>query len=461
MSFFKPGVQNIFFHPARILLFTFALGILVGAIILKLPISSANEPVSWVDAFFTSTSAMCVTGLAVKETGTQFSGFGHGVILALIQIGGLGITTFSSFFVLLFGRSLSFRDRFMAKEALLGEISYLNLFSLIKNILAVAFVVEFIAAMVLSLRFAVDMPVSAAIKSGIFHSISAYCNAGFSLFPDSLLGYSGDFTVNLVILSLIVLGGIGFPVIYELMHKVANSHKFEFSRLSLHCKLVLVTTVILIVGGAVLLYLFELGNPMHHRTFSGITVTEAFFQSITARTAGFNSINIDKLTNPSIFILIMLMFIGASPASSGGGIKTTTFAIFLALIRAKFLGREKVEVFKRTLPNEAVFKSLTLIVGSMMMIILVNIILQMTETRFVPHSELAGTFLETLFEAISAFGTVGLSMGLTPNLTFLGKLVIMAVMFIGRVGPLTFAVAITIKSLPRRFEYPEDSAMIG
>jgi len=457
----KPGINNIFFHPARIMIFTFAMGILIGGSLLRLPISSVGHPVSWIDAFFTATSALCVTGLTVRDTGIQYSNFGQGVILALMQIGGLGITMYSSFFMLLFGKSLSFRDRFMAKESLLGEISYLNLFSLVKNIIVITFILESIAALVLMIRFSADMPIKAAVKFGVFHAVSAYCNAGFSLFPENLLGYSHDMVINIVIMTLIVLGGIGFPVLYELMHKFFNNRKREFSRMSLHCRITLITTGCLIISGAVLLYFFEMLSPAHPNGINGITMMQALFQSITARTAGFNTVDISKLNNPSIFILIMLMFIGASPASAGGGIKTTTFAIFLALIRARLVGREKVEVFKRTLPNEIVFKSLTLLVGSMILIIFFNIILQITETRFIPHNEIAGSFLETLFETTSAFATVGLSMGLTPNLTFGGKLAIMLLMFIGRVGPLTFAVALSFKTVTRKYEYPEDSAMVG
>lgn len=464
---FKPrptGVRQrsqLDLHPARIIIFSFVAGIILGGLLLKLPQATHGQPLGWIDAFFTSTSAICVTGLIVVDTGTRFTTFGQIVILSLIQVGGLGIMVFSTFFIMLFGKRLSIRDRFMAKESLLGQISFQNLYSVIMYILGVTFAVELIGAAILFIPFSKVHPIDQAVYSAVFHSISAFCNAGFSLYTLSLMNFSNNLTVNLTVMSLIILGGLGFPVLYELLNRLLRMSRSEFPRLSLHCRIVLITSGILIVSGTVFIYLFEITNPLHHDTYRGLTLIEALFQSVTARTAGFNTIIVERLTNPSIFFLIILMFIGASPASTAGGVKTTSLAIFLALIRARAQGKEQVPIFRRSIPNEIVYKVLSIIVGSLFLVICVNIILQITESGFAPHNEVAGSFLITLFETTSAFATVGLSMGITPSLTAIGKLVIMVTMLIGRIGPLTFAIALVAQKSKQRFEYPEDSPMVG
>jgi trk system potassium uptake protein TrkH len=448
-------------HPARIIVGAFLIGILIGGLLLSLPAASRTVPLDLLDAFFTATSAICVTGLIVVDTGSRFTLFGQAVILALIQIGGLGIMVFSSFIVILVGRNLSMRDRFMAKASLLGEqISYKNLFSVLKYIIFLTVLIESIGALCLLLRFWGIMPFYEALYNAVFHSISAYCNAGFALFPRSLIGFSGDIVINITIMALIVMGGLGFPVLYELLFKLSRrqeAHRFNFS---LHFRIVIIASSILIISGAAGLFLLEIKNPLYHAAH-GITALESLFQSVTARTAGFNTIDINLLSNPSLFLLIILMFIGGSPASTAGGIKTTTIVVFLALIRARFHGRERVDVYKRTIPNDVVYKVLSLIVGSLFFIIVVNIVLQITEAGFVPHGDVSGTFLMTLFETTSAFGTVGLSMGITSTLSFAGKCVIMLTMLVGRIGPMTFALAFIKSEKKLLFEYPEDSPMVG
>lgn len=259
---------------------------------------------------------------------------------------------------------------------------------------------------------------------------------------------------------LIILGGLGFPVLYELLTLLVRTVRRQQFKLSLHGKIVFISTLFLLISGTLLIYLFEYANPLHHEE-GGITVLEAFFQSVTARTAGFNTIQIDYLTNPTVFIIIVLMFIGGAPASTAGGIKVTTFFIFLALLKRLFSGRDNVEVFQRTIPKDIVYKVLAIIMGSMFLIIFINILLQITETGFMPHNSVAGSFLETLFETVSAFGTVGLSTGITPSLTDAGKCIIMVTMLIGRIGPMTFALALVKQTDKKNFAYPEDSAMVG
>lgn len=447
-------------HPARIIIASFVTGIIIGAFLLTLPIASHDEPLPVIDAFFTATSAICVTGLIVVDTGSCFTHFGQLVILALIQVGGLGIMVFSTFLVIVFGRHLSIRDRFMAKETLLGQISYKNLFSLLKYILAVTFVVEAIGMLCLFPRLHTTLPAREAWYYALFHSISAYCNAGFALFRRSFIPYSQDPVINITLICLIILGGLGFPVLYEFLSKLKDIVRLRRLRFSLHFRIVTIASAMLLVIGAVLMFCFEINNPLHH-DYKGISILEAVFQSATARTAGFNTVEIANLSNPSLFLLIMLMFIGGSPASTAGGVKTTTLVVFLALIRARLFAREKVDLFHRSVPSHVVYKVLALIVFSMFYVILVNIVLQITEVGFVPHNDVAGSFLITLFETASAFGTVGLSMGATPDLTAVGKWIIMITMLVGRIGPLTFAVALMNKERKLLFEYPEDSPMIG
>ena len=446
-------------HPAQIIIFSFLSGIVLGGFLLMLPMATIDEPLKAVDAFFTSTSAICVTGLIVVDTGTHFSTFGQIVILCLIQIGGLGLMVFSTFFILAFGKSLSIKDRFMAKESLLGQISFNNLFSVIKHILIITFSVELIGAVLLFLTFSRHHEMGYAIYTSLFHSISGFCNAGFSLYTLSLMGFSNDIFFNIVMAGLIISGGLGFPVLYELRSRFFRKQNTP-KKFSLHCKIVLITTAVLLLVGTVFLYLLEIKNPAHHAT-NGLTLIEAFFQSVTARTAGFNTVSIDNLTNPSLFLMIVLMFIGGSPASTAGGIKTTSLAVFFALVRSIYSGKDKVNIFKRSIPNEIIYKMLSIILGSIFLIICVNIVLQITESGFLPHDQVEGSFLTTLFEATSAFGTVGLSMGVTSLLSVTGKIVLMLTMLIGRIGPLTFALAIIKKVSAQKFEYPEDSPMIG
>ena len=424
-----------------------------------LPLASNDGPLDAVDAFFTSTSAICVTGLIVVDTGTHFSKIGQIIILSLVQIGGLGLMVFSTFFIMAFGKSLSIKDRFMAKESLLGQISFKNLFSVVKHILIITFSLEIIGALLLYIPLSRSCDAGFALYSSLFHSISAFCNAGFSLYSLSLIKFSNSIYINVVMAGLIIAGGLGFPVLYELRTKFFKKNNRR-KKLSLHCKIVLITTASLLIFGALFLYLLEIKNPAHHNSH-GITLLEAFFQSVTARTAGFNTIVIDKLTNPSLFLLIVLMFIGGSPASTAGGVKTTSLAVFLALIKSLYSGKDKVNIYKRAIPNEILYKVLSIIVGSIFLIICVNIVLQITESGFCPHNKVQGSFLATLFEATSAFGTVGLSMGITSSLSTAGKFILMITMLIGRIGPLTFALAIVRKENTQKFEYPEDSPMVG
>jgi trk system potassium uptake protein len=439
-----------YFDPPKILVLGFATIILIGAFLLTLPIATVNgKGLSFLNALFTSTSATCVTGLVVVDTGTTFTKFGQLVILSLIQVGGLGFMTFGTLFAFLLGKRISLKERILLQESL-NNLSIEGIVRLVKRIFIFTAVIEIIGSLLLSFRFAFDMPIGKAIYYGIFHAISNFNNAGFDLMGEfrSLTPYVEDPLVTLTVCTLIILGGIGFIVMNEI---------FEYrltKRFSIHTKVVLVTSFILVLSGTILILLFEYGN---NKTLQPLSVSgkilSSLFQSITPRTAGSNTLNIPDLTQPTIFLIIVLMFIGASPGSTGGGIKTTTFATLLGAVWSQIKGKEDVVFFKNRIVFETVFKALTVTVSGLFLVIIITMFLTITEK--------GKDFLMILFEATSAFGTVGLSMGLTPELSPIGRILIILTMFAGRVGPLTLAFAIAMKRKPDPFRYPKGKIMIG
>ncbi|WP_059170717.1 TrkH family potassium uptake protein [Bacillus sp. FJAT-27445] len=436
--------------PPKVLVLGFVVIILIGASILTLPISTAdNEGLPFIKAFFTATSATCVTGLVVVDTGTTFSTFGQVVILLLIQIGGLGFMTFASLFAFILGKRISLRERLLLQESL-NNISIEGIVRLARRILIFAAVFETLGAIILSIRFSFDMPLRKAVFYGVFHSISNFNNAGFDLLGEfrSLTGYVDDPVVVLTVCLLIITGGIGFIVINEL---------FEYrhtKRLSLHTKIVLSSTGILIAIGTLLIFLLEYSNgkTLGPLSLSGKTLA-ALFQSVTARTAGANTVSISDMTQSGLFLIIILMFIGASPGSTGGGIKTTTFATLLGAVWSQIRGKEDVVLYRRRIGYETIYKALTVTMSALILIIIVTMLLTITEK--------GKDFFLILFEATSAFATVGLSMGLTPLLSTPGELLIIFMMLAGRVGPLTVAYAITIRRKQTPFRYPKGKIMIG
>ncbi|MGE6257404.1 TrkH family potassium uptake protein [Heyndrickxia sporothermodurans] len=436
--------------PPKILILGFAAIILLGCILLHLPVATANgEGLDWIDALFTATSATCVTGLVVVDTGTTFSLFGQIIILSLIQIGGLGFMTFATLFALLMGRKISLKERLVLQEAF-NVVSPQGVVRLVKTVLAFTFISEGIGAILLSLRFAFDMPISKAIYFGIFHSISNFNNAGFDLMGGftSLTKYVDDPVIVLVICSLIILGGIGFFVVNDFL-EYKSVRKF-----SLHSKIVLCTTGALVFFGTLFIFLLEYHNPKTLQPLSGSgKILASLFQSVAARTDGANTINIADLTDSTIFLIIILMFIGASPGSTGGGIKTTTFVTLLGAVWSQIKGREDVVFFRQRLVPTVIYKALTVALTGFFVVILVTMILSITERE--------NNFQAILFEATSAFGTVGLSMGLTSKLTIVGKMIISLTMFIGRLGPLTIAIALAHRQIKEPYRYSKGRIMIG
>ncbi|MGE5549214.1 MAG: TrkH family potassium uptake protein [Bacteroidota bacterium] len=445
--------MQIRLKPPQILVLGFAAVILCGAFLLTLPAASNDgRSLRFLDALFTATSAVCVTGLVVVDTAIQYTRFGQIVVMCLIQVGGLGFMTMSTLIALLIGKRISLHERLVMQEAY-NQFSPAGLVRLARNVLLTTLVVEGTGAAILAARFAFDYPLGQSLYLGVFHAVSAFCNAGFDVMGrltgkfSNLTAYVADPFVSLTIGGLIVVGGIGFPVIQELYHYRRTR------RLSLHSKLVLKITAALISVGAILILIFELSNPETMKPLGwGGRILGALFQSITPRTAGFNTLNIGAMRLGSLFLLTILMFIGASPSSTGGGIKTSTFGVLLATVLATIRGYDEVDIARRRLPKDLIFKALTITALAGALVTVVTFVLTFTEKA---------NFMQILFEVTSAFGTVGLSMGITPNLTDLARVLIILTMFIGRLGPLTVAVALGQRPRQGRVEYIEDRVMIG
>ncbi|WXJ95463.1 Ktr system potassium uptake protein B [Neomoorella carbonis] len=400
-----------------------------------------------IDALFTATSATAVTGLVTVDTQTTYSLFGELVILALIQTGGLGFMTLSTLVALLLGKRITLKERLVMQEAM-NQLTVEGVVRLSKYVLIFTLFAEGLGALLLGIRFSSQMPLGQAIYFGIFHAVSAFCNAGFDLFSRSLVDYRGDLLVNIVITSLIISGGLGFSVVADIYTKRS------WKRLSLHSKIVIRTTLLLIVTATVIIFLLEYTNTKSLAPLPlGEKILASYFQAVTPRTAGFNTLVIGDLRPVTLLFITILMFIGASPGSTGGGIKTTTFAAIAVAVWAIIRGNVDIEVFGRRLPRGTVLKALAIAAVSLLLVVTVTGILLITEQAEMQM---------VLFEVTSAFGTVGLSMGLTPKLTVTGKLLITATMFTGRVGPLTLAFAIA-QRLGRQGikHYPEERIIVG
>jgi len=446
-------------HPASLVLASFLFAITVGMLLLKLPVSTRTGHISWVDALFTATSAVCVTGLVVMDTGSYFTTLGQTVILALIQIGGLGVMTISVVLFRWIGRSISFRQR-MVMQDLFAHTPRQDIFSLVKSIVLLTAGAETVGAVLLSFHWSRELPFPQAVYTGVFHAVSAFCNAGFALFPDSMVRYNDNLLLNSTVCGLIVIGGLGFPVLYDLQCRIKFHHR-QRCRLSIQTKTVLLTTVSLIVGGALMFACLErdmvwASLSLPHR------ILVPLFQSITCRTAGFNTVDIGSLKEATLALMIFLMFFGASPGSCGGGVKTTTLALIAAFTLSRVKRKRRVNMFKKSIPAETVTRSVSLIlvsIGIIGIVLFMLLIGDSTGGRGAPNQ--GRTFLTYFFETVSAFGTVGLSMGVTPTLNTWGKCWIILMMIVGRVGVLTFSYIIVGAGVTNGVEYAEENIMIG
>ena len=433
--------------PPKVLALGFAGVILTGAALLTLPSAAASgEATGFLTALFTATSAVCVTGLVVVDTGTHFSVLGQTVILALIQVGGLGFMSMATLFFLLLGRQIGLSNRILIREAF-NQYDMAGVVRLVRNVLIFTALSEGVFALILASRWSWDVGHSRALWLGVFHSVSAFNNAGFDLFGGfrSLTEYVDDPIIVFAVTSLIILGGLGFSV-------VVNIWEHRTRPLSTHTRLTLRMTAVLIAAGTLLILLFEDTSLLAPLTWPG-RLLAAYFQAVTPRTAGFNTLDIAGLRAATQFLLVVLMFIGASPASTGGGIKTTTFGLLAAAVWSQGRGRDDVVILGRRIPAEQVNRALAVTFLSSSLVVLVTLLLCLTE---------GADFLTLLFETVSAFGTVGLSMGITPKLSTIGRLLIIGTMYAGRVGPLTLVFALAQSRRPQNgVRHVEDRVLIG
>lgn len=447
-------LRNKRFTPVQIIAIGFATIILIGAVLLNLPVATIDGvKTPFIDCIFTSTSAVCVTGLVTVDTGTYWSYFGKTVIMILIQIGGLGFMSFATLIAIIAGKRITLKERLLIRESI-SLTSLQGIVRFARYILAFTFSIELVGALLLSIQFIPEFGLGKGIYYSIFHAVSAFCNAGFDLMGgySSMTAYSGNPLIILTLSALIIIGGLGFYVWDDIYNYKRNR------RLSLQTKVVIATSAFLIVFGFVLFFIFEYSNPATLKDMTlGEKILSAFFASVSPRTAGFNSIDLASMSMASALLTIILMFIGGSPGSTAGGIKTSTAGVLLLTVISVIRGREDTEVFKKKISKETVYKAFAVVVIALGLVFTVTVLLTITESG-------AGVpFEQYLFEATSAFGTVGLTMGLTQKLTSIGKVIVAITMYAGRIGPLTLLVAIAIRSNNKTnsIKYPEGKILVG
>ncbi len=444
----------------RIIVLGFLIGSLIGSFLLWLPISSKEgKMISYIDALFMATSSLCVIGLTPVVTVDQWSYFGQAVILFLVQFGGLGVVTFTTTVLLLLGKRITLSERMLIQEAYNLE-SISGVVKLTIRIVKGTILVETIGALLYSFVFIPEYGVLEGIWKSIFHSVSAFCNAGIDIIGDSsFIGYQTNIIINVVTMLLVILGGIGFPVWWDIV-RVGNgiikkdiSWRDAFRKTMLHTKVVLTVTGVLIFGGAVLIFLFEYTNPETIGNLSfGNKIMASLFESVTLRTAGFQTISQEYLTQSSNFLALILMFIGGSPSGTAGGVKTVTMVILLLSMMAAIRGDNEVTIFHRKITSNYVRRSIAIIIVSAMALLVVCMALSITED--------AG-FLEILFEGMSAIATVGMTRGMTSNLTIAGKSIVIFGMYVGRLSPMTMALAFNTKRYEGKKTMAEGKVIVG
>ena len=434
---------------SRKLILGFMGAILIGTLFLMMPFSSSGEEnISFLTALFTITSAVCVTGLSVIDVGKELSTAGQIILLIFIQLGGLGIMTFSSFILLLIGKKITYEERELLKEERNLENNGGILWFLKKIILTVV-IIEGTGALFLALRFAQDMEIKEAVYYGIFHSVSAFCNAGFSLFSTNLEKYAGSFVVTMTTAYLIIIGGIGFTVIDSILFATRKKVK----RFDLTSKVAILVSMILVILGTVLFLILEYNNRGTIGEMSFFKkILASFFQSVTTRTAGFNSVPFGNLTEGSVFLFCILMFIGASPGSTGGGIKTTTFGVIIFYVISVVKKRESVVIFNRRIGWEVLNRAIVVLVLSLLYVGIITLVIVSIEDF---------TLEQTIFEVISAFATTGLSLGITADLGTISRILIICTMFLGRLGPMTFALALGGSNKVEKIQFPKENILVG
>ena len=461
--------SKVFFNfgPSHIIVFSFFIVIIIGTLLLSLPIASkSGESVGIINAMFTSTSAVCVTGLVVVNTFYHWTLFGKIVILLLIQIGGLGFMSLYTIILVVLGKKITLKGRILIQESF-NLSTFKGMVTFLKKIIMVTFLIEGIGAIILSLRFIPEYGFTGGVFRGVFHSISAFCNAGFDILgANSLMDYSTDYVINITIMVLIILGGLGFSVLIEAgryikyrVYKMLNK-KVNIFVMTVHSKLALTITGILILFGALLTFIIEYKNPetLLPLRFDQKILASAF-QSVTLRTAGFDAIGQADLNYGSKFLAIILMAIGGSPGGTAGGIKTVTIGALILAVISVIKGKDCITAFKKTISISTIQKALSVIMMMMTLIFIATMILTVTEKEIVLKYE----FIDILYEVASALGTVGLTTGITPSLSFIGKVVIMLCMFIGRLGPITIVLGLSFRKLNKKnvIHYPEEKIIVG
>ncbi|NLN87686.1 MAG: Trk family potassium uptake protein [Syntrophomonadaceae bacterium] len=432
--------------PSRLLVASFAAIILVGTLLLATPWAVRDGQADIMTALFTATSATCITGLVTVDTATHWTTFGHIIIMLLVQVGGLGVMSFATFFAFLFGWKIQLRQRLAMQQAM-NYSTVGGVVKIFRYLLLTTFTIEALAALILAIHWTPTYGAAKALWFGLFHSISAFNNAGFDLFGNfrSLTAFTTDVTVNLTLSTLLIAGGLGFMVLYELF-------RYRQDRiLSLHSKVVLITTAILILGGTAIILITEYQHALQGLPLWG-KVMAAYFQTASARTAGFVTLDINSFFLSSHMLMIMLMFIGGSPGSTAGGIKTSTFALLWIAILSRLRGKRDSEIFERRIPDSDMFMALTIV------LMYVVTLITMSFLFILSHQQ---DFLPVMFEMTSALGTVGLSLGLTPSHTPLEQILVIITMFLGRVGPLTLGFALAHNRTRPLIRYPEGKIMIG
>ncbi|MEF2146300.1 MAG: potassium transporter TrkG [Desulfovibrionaceae bacterium] len=455
-------MRSKLFTPFWLPIWFFVATIFGGTLLLHMDASrNPGVPaISWLDAMFTSTSAVCVTGLAVVDTGTYFSPLGQALLLGLIQLGALGVMTYTSLVFILLGRRVSLTDRLAVGKALLHDPSF-RLGRFLAHVVLGTLGIELAGAFLLHLFDSRGFP----LWSAVFHSVSAFCNAGFSLHADSLMQWRTHWGINLAFMALITLGGLGFFVLYDctstLKKRVRGiSVQGLPARLTWHSRIVLSTSLVLVLGGALVIFVAEEAGGLRIGTWDQAMLV-SLFQSVTCRTAGFNTVEIGHMTNVSLLFMIALMFIGGSPGSCAGGIKTTTARVIWGFFVSQFKGGDQVRIGRFALERGALSRAVTLVVLASVLVCASTLLLNISEGGDVPHDMARGMFLETLFEVMSAFGTVGLTTGMTPSLTAPGRIVVMVLMMVGRLGPIWLLSALAGWQVKPHYSIPEKDLPLG
>lgn len=442
----KLRFKRAYLSPQQFLVVGFASIIAIGTFLLALPVASAKGiSIGFLDALFTAASATCVTGLVVLDTGTHFSTFGQVVILMLFQLGGIGFMTTTTWIATVLRKKVTLRERLILKESM-NQNNVEGIVRLIRKVILYSVCIELTAALLFAFRWSLELPFNKALYYGFFHAISFFNNAGFDLFQ-GLTPYVNDMFVNVLSVALILLGGIGFIVMSDLIEYPKTR------RLSLHSKVVLATSGILLFLGTAVIFICEFTNPKTLGSLdAGSQFLASFFQSASLRSSGTSTLDISEMRQATQFFMVVMMFIGAAPGSTGGGIKVTTFAILVVSVITMLRGKEDVVLFRHRLSKNQIYKAITVTLISLMLVIASTMILSTTEGK---------DFLVILFEVVSAFGTVGFSMGLSQDLSLFGKTLFVVLMFAGRLGPVTLAYAIQSKKRKDLYRYPEGKITIG